>query len=263
MADVSTIVGSTEAIEQPIRREWSASDGWQTIRSWMGPYAAVEALANEFSTTTSGVDSMSLDKNGVEGILTTRINDDPGTGTGGSVALANATWELILNEMMKPLRHSSYFDTGSAAIKTEYAQILDAFNQGQIASFSTTSNQGTVFKAALIAGISDTMVAAPVLRQTMIVSRRNEVNVIVADAFTVKTSATILALIPVDFIWRSVLHPTTGTFKDYTWLQKLPTFRRIGRSRFEIGLEYWGAEKWVKYFYSGGTDDLGTGVAYP
>lgn len=271
MSDVSTVVGIPEgAVELSAQQVWTARDGYSTVRIWEGTSDAIKALVNQWAVTGSGADQIRPTYDGKFGRLEVTIADDGGGGSSsGSVTADNAVWELLNNEMVKPVLNHPYFDTTDANVKAEYSNIGRTVNTTK--EVVPATDQGKVLLACLKTGVSDVMVVAPVVRQSIIVSSRNIYNPTNDQAkqvFTIWNSTQLLAIIPTRYIWR-VLLSADGGYKDFHWLNKAPQFREISKYRFQISVEYWGAESWIKYFFdyapSGGLtgDDLRTGVAYP
>ena len=104
-----TVVGSTDVVQYKPKRVWDATNGWSTVTRYEGTADAIQAKANELANNDSGVDVIEEEINGQAGTLMCMVYEDSGSGSGGNTEELNAVWELIAQDILKPIeRHSDY-----------------------------------------------------------------------------------------------------------------------------------------------------------
>lgn len=245
----ATIIGEQSAVQNKVRRTWTRAGGITTVRTVEGPFVAVEARFNEYAAAGSGsdADEMELDQQGAKGVLTITTFTDSAAGGGGTTDVDNSEWELAFNTIHEPLAENSYF-SGAPADQMVAAQ--KAAEKPAALPESVTNTKAIVYYNCLLAGVTDVLVAAPVVRSCLIVNVRASVRASYSGMFTCLTTASVQSLIPTRYAWRSSIPA------NYEWLKQPPAVRRLTRGKYEVAQEYWGAKKWLSYFYSGGTGTL-------
>lgn len=244
-----TIIGAQSAVQNKVKRTWSRASGLTTVRTLEGPFVAVEALFNQYAAagSRSDADEIELDQQGAKGVLTITTFTDSAAGGGGTTETDNSEWELAFNTIHEPIGENSYF---SGAPADQMIAAKKAAEKPAALPSSVTDPKAVTYYNCLRAGVEDVLVAAPVVRSCLVVNVRASVSASYSGMFTCLTTETIQSMIPTTYAWRSQLPAS------YEWLKQPPAVRRLSKGKYEIAQEYWGAKKWLSYFYSDGTGTL-------
>lgn len=240
--------GSTDLLEQPKRRTWSMEAGWATVRTWVGPKEATEAWAFKLSTT-AGVSQVESSDDGAVGTVSATYPDPQTPGTNPSL---NVTWELIGNSLEKPLETHSSIQSSDATIRGQLAKAKkyamnpdEDLTPDQIAAkIAAFDDKVKNWYALYSQGVTGYEVTYYVLRKTIKVASGDQVRASLSNGNKVEAPTgvpTDLFDIPVDY---------GDSATDYTWLKRPPTVTYLGRGKYSIQQEWWGA-KWSQILYGG------------
>lgn len=239
----ATFHGSTEYIQQPDRREWDKSNGWQTIRSWIGPREGSLTFAQ--GVTDDGAIKVTVADDGPTSTITASYPDirDGATVNSETGIEINVTWELDYSDLAKDILSHTYFSSVGSGVKADLVAAKAAVDAGEPvnAAWDTKAQEYYQF---LSQGTTDYEMQAPVLRKT----------VKVAEAAGVKAATTGVGrsgAAPSDcpqVLWDNPTTNADGT--SLTWLKKGPRVLDIGKGKFSITQEWVGA-RWSSILYCG------------
>ncbi len=241
-----TVIGNTEVVQYRPRRVWDATNGWSTVTRYEGTAEAIQAKANELANNDSGVDVIEEDIHGKAGTLMCRVYEDAGSGGGGNTEELNAVWELIAQDILKPIeRHSDY-----NAIKEARKRDIENYVRDRVQYSSITAPTTDAEKA--LAGYFanqtlDFYLTQLILRKTCVVTTKSAITISYTGMNRVVTLASIN---PPSILLGTLtsLPLESGSSGAWEWLKKGPQLRQIARRKFQIVYEYWGAEKWAEIY---------------
>lgn len=252
---VLTVVGKNGITELKPLRSWTKTDGVSTTRRFAGPADSIEAYFNELSAATSpGADEMAEQYQGAKGELLIKIYDDSGSSTGGNTEALNSVWELIANDLLKPIEYHTDFTSISAARKRslEYAAQTAGWKAADGTAIAVPSTDAEKSLYGHYANQTlDFMLSTFILRKTVTVSDRSTITASYSNMNEVVTLASInppSALIGA----LTSLPKMDGTSGAWEWLKKAPQVRQTTKTKYQIIYEYWGMEQW-SILYTNGT----------
>jgi len=243
----SVVKGSTDIIELTPKRTWNLTDGVQTVKRFVGTSEAVVAKFNELSAATgSGVDELEEDINGKSGKLLARVLEDSGGADGGNTEATNAIWEVISNDVLKPIETHSYFNAVTAARKRYVEKCARDATALDAAATDAEKILYTYYSVQML----DYMVSQFVIRKSIVVSSKSTITASYANTNRVVSLASIG--VPSALIGSlSSLPKGDGSSGAWEWLKKAPQVRQISKRKFQISYEWHGAESWSLRFYGG------------
>ncbi|MDD4860787.1 MAG: hypothetical protein PHI33_01630 [Smithellaceae bacterium] len=241
------IVGNTEIHQLRDERTWNPAEGVQTWRRFVGPAEKIKEYFNELTAAgaDSGGDEIRESYNGQAGQVHIRVIDDSGGEDGGNTEELNAVWELMSQDIQKPIESHPDFDSVIAAKKREIekkARDAESFIGGTDAEtnlYAYYSNQ-----------VLDYIATQLILRKSITVSTKSAITLSYANLNTV---VAIGAINPPSKLLGALtsLPKMDGTTGAWEWLKKGPQCRQLGRSKFALSYEWWGADRWAKIPYGG------------
>lgn len=268
-----TIIGSQQMVEQPSERNWTKEGQLVVTRIFRGPPSRSLVIAKETEMRTLGADrvSSSFGKDAyVRADFTDPIAmDSAQDNTGGSIpaqeqaAIDSSTWELIGNDLSKPLAaHPAFNKSGSqspqaiAAIDRD-VQSHTAAGVNYEATYTAAGKVNT-YRDLRIQGTESWLTFSYIIRSTTILPK----------ATTHKIDDLMGSLIPGTVVTYSTIGvPNYARFNqpkyyefDGTslvsqlideWLVKAPQVRWIGgrRGMLELVREWHGATEWSTVLY--------------
>jgi hypothetical protein len=237
-----TFQGSSDVIEQPSRRDYSKSNGWATIRSWVGPRDAIYDFAVELTST--GAESLSITDEGPTSTVTATYPDAQDSSIDSTQGIDNVEWELLGSDLEKPLETHSALNPGTDATKIDdiTAAKAAAINGNPLdAAWGTAAQQ---LYQLMSQGVQAYVTTQYVLRKTIKVARGSEVQASLSNVNRVEAPSGV----PTDLF---NVPTSTGDGSTLEWLKKPPTVRALGKGKFAIEQEWWGATKWSSGLYGG------------
>lgn len=240
------VLGTTEIIRLPDKRTWNQTDGTQTFHRFAGTAEAVQRKFNELAAagSSSGVDDLDEDITGKAGKLVCRVIEDSGTASGGNTEALNAVWEVLAQDILKPIETHTDFNsvltTRKRLIEKEArdpgTQTLGTMTDAEKSLYGYYANQ-----------VLDFMLTEFIIRKTIVASTRSELTLNYASANRVVTLASID---PPSVLIGSLtsLPKMDGTSGQWEWLKKAPQVRQVGKRKFQLVYEWHGAERWAEIY---------------
>jgi hypothetical protein len=243
------VIGDSGATEQAQKRRWSQERGWQTVRTWVGPVAAIRTLV---PSLTSSADEVEVTESSPAEVVA-YFGDD---GVSGDPVVSEEL-ELVGNDLERPLElHPWWKDNESShpGFIKAVAQIrkdmdnpaVDVPAKDYDTAFSCS--QANKYRDCILIGTTSYVAAQYVLRHTVHSGTRSSYKASMSDVNKVVSSGSLPSHAKAKFSL-----PPTGE-----WLKKAPQVQRIGL-RYRITQEYWHAAKWL--FTYGGTGTASTETA--
>ena len=270
MAEV--IQGSEEFTEQPAERR--TDDGeTKLVRTWLGPQAGLSAKlieVNNMSPTPESTKSF----NGVPAMVQATFpdqeddEDDP-----AARAEAAAVWELIPQQINKPLATHGYFNvSGSALEMLEAADEAIRKGTARKTNWDAAPYVGYHIQSYVnhrLRGIDTYVAFTYIVRRTVVF---NSATFLQAEFSTAPEAHKLPGVITT---WERIGVPDSakftkpkihsakhnvfgdGQWEDLEldeWLVMAPSVKwQRGKKRWELVREWWGAEKWSSALYQYGT----------
>jgi len=250
------ILGDATLRELPTTRLWSPDDGISSDHHFVGPADKVQEYFNEISVAgwAGGIDEMSEDFNGKSGKLLCRVFDDSGGTDGGNTEALNSVWELIAQQLLKPIESHPWFDAISAKDKRD---ILERARNSKprnlnIAEKVVAPPGGTdvvILYIHYAHSVMDYLSTDLILRKTTRLSGRSEVKASYTGINTVvaKTLPELESNIgpPAAIIDIAKNLPKLGTTDgSWEWLKLGPQVRQITKRKFQLVYTWHGASRW-------------------
>ena len=258
-----TVVGPSDFVEQPKRTD--ETDGIETtIREWQGPASGVEDKIDEIKEELSP-DSISVEKSPRSVIIAT-FADVP-LDVAAMDPEDNAVWELIGQDLQKPLQvHPYYHTTDVAPSMIERADQM--IRKGTAGSIDWDTEYGAAFHmqhyvSLRLFGIDSYIDFSYIIRKTYTFS--NEADFKAEFSMPKDIPGTVIS-------WNDLVVPDRVKFEQpkvhhwdknaeawvdkllVEWLVKSPNVKQQKRPKgWQLIREYWGAEAWAKYIYDGGS----------
>ena len=249
-----TVKGSSDIIRLPDKRTWNLNDGVQTFKRFQGTDDAIKAKFNELSSgvddegapVDTGIDDLNEDIDGKVGRLLARVIEDSGGSAGSNTEALNAVWEVIANDILKPIETHSYFDAITAERKR---YVEDAARNADALDAAATDTEKILYTYYSVQML-DYILTEFIIRKSTVVSSRSAITASYTDTNRVVTLASIG---PPSALLGSLtsLPKGDGTSGAWEWLKKAPQVRQISRRKFQISYEWHGAERWSLRFYGG------------
>jgi hypothetical protein len=231
------IIGADAVTAQGTRKSWSYLQGEIQTLIARGPSAKTEEYYQLLKTVAAF--SPTYDT----------VEHDPGRGVGTVIATivedAQTVYEMLANEVMKPLEQSAYYALGASPLTAK--QILEAnekFAEGVWPENTGFSDKQQEYYLDLCVGLAEIPEIAYVLRETKTVSKRSQAALSYDGVLTVVSLPDVSAINTLI----NIAGITTGE-----WLKKAPTCRTNGRRKWDLQQEWWWANKWHSKHYSGGS----------
>lgn len=248
-----TVIGTADATLESYEKSHGSGTG--ETGSFVYKGAAIECTALYEDLISRNIScKLSVDKGrGVVTAMTTGadVDDDfPNS--------VDTDYELFANEITRPIEQLPYFVDDDNTTYLTPAMIIDVFTcydnglswaaaVSAIALTSYTDDEKELMRdlfAALAAGITSYNYSQYVVRETRTLSGTTTVRARYTDANTVTTKPDV-----------DGINAILGVLPDGEWLQKTPTVRRHGTSKWQLCTEWWWAKKWYIHAYPGGTWD--------
>jgi len=241
-----SVKGSSEIIPLPDTHTWDLADGTQTFKEFAGTKAAILQKFRELAAAgaDSGVDALRDTYNGQSGRLSCRVIDDSGGADGGNTEAVNAIWELIANDVLKPIETHSDFDSIAADRKRE----IENYVRSATDYPATLSGAAELSLAGYYAyQVLDFPVTELILRKSIVVSSRSTITAAYANMNRVVTLASIAP--PSALLGTLTILPLMGGLSGaWEWLKKAPQVRQVAKRKFQIIYEWHGAERWAAIY---------------
>lgn len=258
------VIGKNEMTEQPLRKRYS--DGkWQLIKSWRGPASLVDDKVTDVQSAESPED-IDVD---VQPAATIAIAI--GDANAGNVD-DTAIWELLGQDLEKPLALHPYYNKSGAS--TDYIEEADEAIRKGIARITDWDTLHAGFNIqhyvdCRLRGIDSYITSTYIVRKSVTFTTKTAYKAEFASAKDIPGKV---------IAWTDLEIPASAKFdqpqvhtayfdgswkwKDLAlneWLVKSPQVRwHKGQRIWEVTREWWGAEKWLKYIYDGGTYEPST-----
>jgi len=224
------IIGSTAAVAQGTKRNWTFATGETSTHEWRGK--------------ASSVYSMYLLKKAQGNIIgdTDSLDYDPGRGCARLVqrivADGPVIYELYTNDLYKDIRtHATFAALTAAQRKDVYAAYDSGAGVGASASWTSTMTDLYTF---LTLGTEQYLLAQYVLRSTQTVSLRSSVRASYTGVNTVQEPPNTPAA-----------NVIIGNLPAGEWLKKGPMVRQYGARKWQIIQEFWHATTWSTILCAG------------
>ncbi len=252
---MSNIIPNASAVEQPIERRYSSSNGWQTIRRWRGGEEAIVAQGD--LQMSQGYEI--IVRAGPVWELEATIGGNT-TGGGGIGDEPVEVWELTGNAFEKDILNAD-IDAVAGLHKEDYRVLRDFFDGKKDAEqYKTTSpvwrNTGGAPESiwqCWLAGAKSIQMYQPILRHTKTIARGAEVPQSVVGAGQIYSTTKVIEL---NFVpgWLAISLPASANRSRpgetvptlyYGWLKAYPqiTLAAFGKSQiiqeWQFGLWAW------------------------
>lgn len=244
-----SVKGSSEIIPLPETHTWDLADGTQTFKEFAGTKAAILQKFRELAAAgaDSGVDALRDTYNGQSGRLSCRVIDDSGGADGGNTEAVNAIWELIANDILKPIETHSDFDSIAADRKRE----IENYVRSATDYPATLSGAAELSLAGYYAyQVLDFPLTELLLRKSIVVSSRSTITAAYAymnRCVAINADQLIANIGPPSALLGVLtsLPLMSGADGAWQWLKKAPQVRQVGKRKFQIMYEWWGTERWA------------------
>jgi len=242
-----TIKGSSDIIRLTNKRSWNPTDGIQTFKRWQGTADVITAKFNELSAADApGVDNLEEDIDGKGGRLVGRVIEDSGGSAGGNTEALNAVWEVIAQDVYKPIETHSYFD----GITAERKRYVEKAARNADALDAAASDAEKILYTYYSAQMLDYILTQFIIRKSTVVSTRSAITASYTSTNRVVTLESIG--VPSALLGSLTSLPKgDGTSGAWEWLKKAPQVLQISKRAFQIRYEWHGAERWSLRFYGG------------
>jgi hypothetical protein len=244
-----TILGDSNIIQLPDKRVWNLTDGWTTLKRYTGTSDAIKAKANELASSSSGVDNIDEEITGKSGQLICKVIEDSGSSSGGNTEEANALWELIGQDILKPIEQHADFLT---AITPNRKRQINKYIEDTIkATADGIPAPSTDVEKALAGYLShqtlDFVLTQLIIRKSIILSTKSSIT---ASYTSMNRVVTLESINPPSILLGTLtsLPLEDGTSGAWEWLKKAPQLRQVEKRKFQLIYEWWGAEKWAEIY---------------
>lgn len=239
-------IGSTAATAQGVKYGWSYREGETEYSGFIGPVAAVLAIYNAYKVTVGGLpqyDKLDFENDG--GLATLRCERHAGFSGNASLLEAEALWELLPNEVLKPIETMLYFtttdDDGAAVTAADLANIRRYYSRAQDPTAAPLiADKALELYKYLLWGMEECYDSSYSLRRTYTVSGRTTLAATYTGVNTVEAPPNI-----------STANTLIGVLPSGEWLKKGPVVRSLPRRKWHVQQEWWWAKQWAKVY--GGT----------
>jgi len=240
--------GTTTVLEQPKKRTWTKADGWSTVRTWEGPTDAIFDKAVELSQI-NGAEGVDLTEDGPTATVQATFPDAQDAGLDINQGEENIEWELLGNDLEKDLKTHPYLKPASNADRKGLAAAERASQEATDPDPNWPSIADDYYKF-LTQGTTAFILSQYVVRRTIKVSRLALVKASLANVN--KVESPLVSGMPSDLLFALPTIQVHGqTTSALEWLKKTPQVRHLGRGKFSIQQEWWGADKWSAALYNG------------
>lgn len=212
-------------VEQASKLRWGYVDGESQQNEWVGPASDLLTLYNNYKAlagSTPQLDALELDLRMPARLVATFAEN------------GNTMYELMANDVNKPIYQNSYFDDLTAAQKIA---VRIAVDEG---TTITTPAKAVSLWTFLASGVEEYLETQYVLRETKRVSLRSEVRASYTNVNRVDE--------PPSYATNT---PMISSVPSGEWLKRPPIVRNIGQRRWEVITEWWWANKWSAILYGG------------
>lgn len=238
--------GQSTLAEQKPRREWSRTEGWQTVRSWVGTNDAIEGLVAQLQAATGGADRIAIFPDGPVSRLEAYVSSE----NAGAQETAATTWELVGNDLTKSLYElKKSRDLGTTVLEGIQEKVKD-----KDYSYTVPAGDATSLYELIRKGTDSFTLSQYVLKKTSVVGSNYTAQIAFSGINKRWTTTQINAAeaIPTSVIFSittlETSLPAAGTGFAWSWLKRTPTVRAIARNRLEVSQE-WYLEAWSTWIY--------------
>ena len=251
------ILGDDTLRELPTTRSWTPNDGISTDHHFVGPADKVQEYFNEISAlgSNASIDEMGEEFNGKSGKLLCRVFDDSGGEEGGNTEALNSVWELIAQQLLKPVETLPTFDKIIAKDKRD---ILKAARNAEALTTALAAVAVNKTLYALYANsVMDYLSTDLILRKTTRLSGRSEVKV----SYTKLNKVVAIGTIDPPTALLGILTSLPRIGKDnagndladgpWEWVKLGPQVRQITKKKFQLVYTWHGAQRWLTDPYGG------------
>lgn len=268
------IKGLDAFTEQPRRREKEPGKPWRTIRSFKGPQHLTEAKEDELLL----LNPLKLEtEKGIPATITIETEDSGGNAqVGEQIALSEVIWEEDWDRLEKDIRSHGWFN--ESGISIEFMEQIDAAIKKGTASLTNWNTLAGLmhlndYRDCRLQGIDSYVMFSPIIRGTLVTR----------SSYSIRAPAVQIGkIVP----WSEVKLPITGALSTpdsakidcpkihyYTFLNIPPWPADVAHDasvsewmiaparvkynpkthEWAFVFEWYGAEKWTKCLYDGGT----------
>lgn len=257
------VLGANEFTELAKRREL-VGGVWKVKRRWEGPQALLDAKTTEVVDEIGRTNNITADE-GVPAVIESTSADMSGDQFDpAQQAEDSAVWELLGQDLEKPIGTHPYFEFSPGATPGYIEQADEAIRKGTArgTDWSAIDSHLQEYVNLRLVGVDTYISFSYIVRKT--ITFADEVliwaefggnanmtpgQVITWDAIQIPAKA--------HFQKPSIHEKRYGTSEDVPvdqWLVKSPQVRWTkGKKLWELTREWWGAVKWSQALYDGGT----------
>lgn len=285
MPSDETIKGLDVFTEQPVQRTKELGRPWKTTRTFVGPQHLTEGeedlllLLNPLSIKTS---------KGIPATITIETEDSGGTAQiGEQIAISEVIWELDWERVEKDIRtHGWFIISGSTLTYLAIMEEIDLAIKKGIAGFTDYDSKYGVthmndYKNCRLQGLDSYIMYSPVVRATVATRSSTPISAPGTSATKIVTWANVKLPIAgvtnspgnplttsgsggigypkferpkIHYLPNSVGTPTYSDADVNEWMVAPAKAKYEPKSkRWSLVFEWYGAEKWTKCLYDGGS----------
>lgn len=244
-----TVKGNTDIIQLADKRTWNLTDGVQTFKRFAGTADAIKAKFNELSAATDpGVDDIQEDIEGKGGRLICRVFEDSGSTAGGNTEALNAVWEVIAQDVMKPIETHSDFDSINTLRKRNIENYVKDKAKAVSDGITAPSGAAELSLAGYFAyQVLDFPLTELLLRKSTILSTKSAITASYTNMNRVVTLASINPPTMLLGVLTS-LPKMSGVDGAWEWLKKTPQIRQVEKRKFQLVYTWHGVERWAEIY---------------
>lgn len=263
----AVVVGNNIFHEQPEAKR--LVDGvWKRTRTWIGSDALVDDKVDDVVALSPAPEEVSVQR-GFPAVIEAQFGDDgAGAESGTDIAERTAVWELIGQDLEKPIELHPMFNT-SGSSTSAIEQMNEAIRKGTArgTNWDTVFGNGSnaqKFVNYKLRGIDSFISFTYIIRKTIVfssaVALRAEFSTSQVNTIPGKVCTYAQINVPARAKFEqprvhtaSTSNPTTWTDPTLDqWLIKAPSVKwQKGKQLWEFTREYWGAEKWADLYELG------------
>jgi len=246
------------------RREWNRDTGKSIVKTYVGPIDKIDAFYSSLINDPD-VDRISdLSEHG-KGTLEVFVADEDVSGIGSVTVGDNITWELVPQDITKPIR--SLGAPAPTAIVFNEAALQDVLEDTRL-FYETAQTSGTLpvgepqetYLKLLQQGSSEYVRTAAVLRSSLILSARSTlvasfVGVDRAHKLTGQPGSPDINFLGAATFLQLINQMPEADGSKKQWMKRAPYVMTNGNRRFSINQEWWFARRWSETFYGGDQED--------
>ena len=237
------------------RQKYTADNGLTTIYTYEGPAEAAQTLFETFQDSVLLGEALNTDKENKDGF--SRVTVEYANEDEGAVTEENETWNLVPQDIEKPLRSYDGAVSESVAFNADADQkALEKVRQAweRAEDYTPAGDPSTTYQKHLYRGTTAYTRTGCILRRVIKVAADSDVvagwsNVDRAQKLedtgfdeTASNNAGIIGSI-------SEMPESDSTKKQ--WLKRAPQLTPIGDNKYSIVQDWWFAREWSANLYDG------------